>query len=264
MKTIIISDLHNRTYWIERALTSPILQPYDMVVFLGDYFDEFNDTPRDAYNSATWLKQSLHKPNRIHLWGTHDIWYRFPNNPFIMASGNTDEKSEAINRVLTIDDWNLIRPYYYEQNFLMTHAGVHSYLIGQYVLKHKQIFDKSIVNNAIQLSSQEIVNQIIKPATEEALKDVKNNIINIWFEAGFARWGTQKFGGITWLDWNKEFQPVPGLNQIVGHTTLKYPEEEITDNSKNYCIDTRNQHIGIIENGELTFVETLYVLEAII
>jgi len=264
MKTIIIPDLHNRVNFVEPALTSPILQPYDNVVFLGDYFDDFYDTPRDAYNSATWLKQSLHKPNRIHLWGTHDLWYRFPSNPFISASGNTDEKAYTINSVLTIDDWNLIRPYYYEQNFLITHAGVHPSLISQYVLKNKQIFDKYIVNNILQLSTQEVINRIIKPATEDALKDVSNNIMNPWFEAGFARWGTQKIGGITWLDWDKEFQPIPDLNQIVGHSEIRIPEQKSTYNSKNYCLDTKNHHIGILENGEFTYMETMDILESII
>lgn len=264
MKTIIIPDLHNRVDFVEPALTSPALQPYDNVLFLGDYFDNFYDTSIDVYDSAIWLKQSLHKQNRIHLWGTHDLWYRFPNNPFIMASGNTEDKSEVINSVLTIDDWNLIRPYHYEQNFLMTHAGVHPRLIEQYALKNKQIFDKYIVNGAIQLSTQDMINKIIKPATENALKDANNNILNPWLEAGFARWGTQPIGGITWLDWNKEFQPIPSLNQIVGHTEIRRPAEKTTEISKNYCLDTKSQHIGILENGEFTYVETIDVLESMI
>lgn len=259
MKTIIIPDLHNRVDFVEPALTSPALQPYDNVIFLGDYFDDFYDTPRDVTNSAMWLKQSLHKPNRIHLWGTHDLWYRFPNNPFIMASGNTEEKAEAINRVLTIEDWNLIRPYHYEQNFLMTHAGVHPYLIGQYALKNKQIFGKYIVNNSLQLSTQEVIDRIIKPATDEALEDVSNNVINIWFEAGFARWGTQPVGGITWLDWNREFKPIPDLNQIAGHTEHREPEEKIIINSKNYDLDTKNCHLGILENGIFIWIENPYL-----
>jgi len=264
MKTIIIPDLHNRTYWVEQALASPILQPYDRVVFLGDYFDDFYDTPKDAYNSATWLKQSLHKPNRVHLWGTHDLWYRFPSNPFAMASGNTYEKAYAINSVLTIDDWNLIKSYHYEQNFLMTHAGVHPYLISKYVLENKQIFGKHIVGDTLQLNTQEIVDQIIKPATEEAFKDVSNNSMNIWFDIGFARLGTQKVGGIIWLDLDIEFQPIPGLNQIVGHSERLVPEQKSTQNSKNYCIDTKSQHIGILENGEFTYLETIEVLESTI
>ncbi len=28
---------------------------------------------------------------------------------------------------------------------------------------------------------------------------------------------------------------------------------EITKNSKNYCLDTRNKHIGILENGVFIF-----------
>ena len=37
MATIIISDLHNRVDWVEPALSSPLLKPYDNVIFLGDY-----------------------------------------------------------------------------------------------------------------------------------------------------------------------------------------------------------------------------------
>lgn len=262
MKTIIIPDLHNRVYFVEPALSSPLLQPYGSVVFLGDYFDDFYDTPQDAIDVATWLKQSLYKPNRIHLYGTHDIWYRFPDNPFIQASGNTEEKSGVINSVLTEKDWNLIKLFHYEQDFLLSHAGVHQHLIGQYATKNKQIFCKHIVKNVLQLSTQELVDQIIRPATEEALKDVGNNIMNPWLESGFARWGTQPIGGITWLDWSKEFQPIPDLNQIVGHSELKHPGKKITKNSKNYCLDTRNQHIGILEDGEFTYVKTVDVLQA--
>jgi hypothetical protein len=262
MKTIIIPDLHNRVDFVEPALLSPALQPYDHVVFLGDYFDDFYDTPQDAANSATWLKQSLHIPNRTHLIGTHDIWYRFSNNDFVVASGNTEEKSNSINHILTEKDWNLVIPYYYEQDFLMTHAGVHPYIIGQYALKNKNIFDKYIKGNNLQLSTQEIIDRIIKPATEEGLKDVKNNISNSWFEAGFARFGMQKIGGITWLDWRKEFQPIPDLNQIVGHSELRIPEQKSTHNSKNYCLDTKSNHIGILEDGELTYMETIDILDA--
>ena len=263
MKTIIIPDLHNRVDFVELALLSPVLKPYDNVVFLGDYFDDFYDTLQDTVNSAEWLKQSLHKPNRIHLWGTHDIWYAFPDNQFVIASGNTEKKADVISRILTEKDWSLMRPYYYEQDFLMTHAGVHQYLISQYVLKNKKVFEKYVINNNLSLSAQETIDLIIQPATDQALEDVRNNVMNIWFEAGFARWGTQKVGGITWLDWQKEFQPIPDINQIVGHSELRIPQQKSTHNSKNYCLDTKSQHIGILENGELRYVETIDVLEAI-
>lgn len=257
MKTIIVSDLHNRTHYVEHTLSS--LQPYDRVVFLGDYFDNYGDTPNDVYMSAKWLKQSLKMPNRIHLYGTHDIWYRFPSNPYIAASGNTVEKYYAIQSVLDQNDWNKLKLFHYEQDYLMTHAGIHSYLISEYVFRHRNIFDKYIINNNLQLGSLDIINNIIEPATKEALEEISNNLSDTWLGAGFARGGVQPVGGIIWLDWDKEFKPIPYLNQIVGHTEHKYPQEKITQNSKNYDLDTRSNHIGILEDGNLTWIENPYL-----
>jgi hypothetical protein len=263
MKTIIISDLHNRFEWVEYSLLSPLLQPYDNVVFLGDYFDDFNDTPEIVANVAKWLKRSLQKPNRIHLIGTHDLWYRFPYNRFIAASGNTEIKMRAIRSVLTEQDWNLLKLYHYEQDFLMSHAGVHIKLISEYVFKHKDLFDKHIVNKELQLNGQEIVNEIVKPVTIEALDRVKNGYAHPWLDAGVVRGGRQSVGGMTWLDWIYEFKPIPGLNQIVGHTELNVPDEKYIRSSRNHNLDTRSQHIGILENGEFRYVETIDILEAI-
>lgn len=263
MKTIIISDLHNRVDWIEDALSSPLLQPYDNIIFLGDYFDDYNDTPEMATNAATWLKHSIRKPNRIHLTGTHDIWYRFPYNRFIAASGNTEEKAYAIRSVMTQEDWNKLYLYYYEQNFLLSHAGVHINLISQYIFEHKDLFDQYIVNKELQLDGKEIVDKIVKPATIEAINRVKDGYIHPWLDAGIARGGRQPVGGIIWLDWRYEFKPIPGLNQIVGHTEFREPQEKIVEYSKNYDLDTRNNHIGILENGEFRYIETIDVLESI-
>ena len=229
MRTVIISDLHNRVNWVEPVLSS---LDFDKVIFLGDYFDEFNDTLDSIINSAKWLKQSLSIPGRVHLFGTHDIWYRFPNNPFLQASGNTVINSKAINKILTEKDWKKIKLYHCEQKFLLTHAGLHPYIIG------KNDF-----------------HQVIRPATEKALLDAEDGKVNPWLDSGFAREGIQPFGGITWLDWNFEFEPIPNLNQIVGHTELKVPEEKSTPNSKNYCMDTRNKHIGIIEDGAFKWMD---------
>lgn len=259
MKTIIISDLHNRVDWVEDALLSSLLRPYDRVVFLGDYFDNYGDTPDDAMKSAIWLKQSLKMPNRIHLYGTHDLWYRFPSNPYIGASGNTIEKYYAIQKILDSNDWNLLKLYHYEQDYLMTHAGIHPYLISEYVYRNRDIFDKYIVNNNLQLGTQDIINKIVKPATENALKRVSQGFTDTRLDAGFARGGRQPVGGIIWLDWNREFEPVPYLNQIVGHTEHKYPEEKITENSKNYDLDTRSHNLGILENETFTWIANPYL-----
>lgn len=259
MKTIIISDIHNRFHWIEDALSSPFLQPYDRVIFLGDYFDNFKDTPDDALNTAKWLKKSLHKSNRTHLYGTHDLWYRFPFNPYIKASGNTEAKYRAIQNVLSPEDWDLLRLYNYEQNYLMTHAGIHPYLIREYITRNRNIFGRYIINNTIQLDTQDIAHNIVRPATEEALKRISQGSADIWLNAGFARAGLQPVGGIIWLDWDQEFEAIPYLNQILGHTEHREPKENITENSKNYDLDTRSHHLGILENGIFMWIENPYL-----
>lgn len=265
MKTIIISDLHNRVDWVEFALQSPVLKPYDRVIFLGDYFDDYYDTVQNAANAAQWLEQSIHEPNRIHLMGTHDLWYRFPSNRFISASGNTEAKAYAIRGALTEKDWNLLKLFHYEQNFLMTHAGVHQFLINWYVSQKKSIYSKHIhiINNkeVLDLNTQEVIDKIIQPATDEALIDISRNKSHPWLDAGYARGGIQPVGGIIWLDWNKEFEPISDLNQIVGHTEHQFPEQKSTQNSDNYCLDTRNHHIGILEDGKFSYVRTVDVLQ---
>ncbi len=267
MKTIIISDLHNRIDFVELALSSPILEPYDRVLFLGDYFDDFNDTIQDTRNVAKWLRKSLYEPNRIHLMGTHDMWYRFPSNHFLKASGNTINKAYAIDHILTDEDWNILKLFHYEQNFLMTHAGVHQYLINQYISENKDVLSKYTYNienrQMLSLNTQEIIDKIIKPATDEAFICANRNMQNSWLDAGLSRGGAQPVGGITWLDWRYEFDPIPDLNQIVGHTESHIPQSKNTDSSENYCLDTRNAHIGILEDGIFKYVETIKVLEAI-
>ncbi|MDP3065791.1 MAG: metallophosphoesterase [Methanobacteriaceae archaeon] len=224
MKTIIISDLHNRVDWVEPFLSSI---SYDRVVFLGDYFDDFNDTEKDIKKSANWLKQSLQNSNRIHLMGTHDMWYRFLFNRYLQASGNTPKKSEIINKILSKEDWDLLKFYYFEQNFLLTHAGLHS----------------SFVKDSTDIISS------LKLLIDKAIIEIEDGEIDPILDAGIARGGINPFGGITWLDWHDEFEIVPNLNQIVGHTELRTPIEKSTINSKNYSIDTKNRHIGIIEKN---------------
>jgi hypothetical protein len=106
---------------------------------------------------------------------------------------------------------------------------------------------------------QEAFNKILKIAIEEAFNDVKNNKSNSWLGAGEARGGFQPVGGITWLDWNEEFYPIPNVNQIVGHTTFYTPQEYHTENSLNYNIDTKNRHIGILENGKFSWIENKFI-----
>lgn len=229
MTTIIISDIHNRTKWIEPGLQKlKELFNYDEVVFLGDYFDNFGDTAFEAGGTANWLKQSTEHPDRIHLLGNHDMPYRFPFNDFLWCPGFSAPKAKVVTEAMK-DHWKHLRPAYFTQGWLLSHAGFSSMLYGGYPTPEELI--------------------------EEANKDfetVKKGLPAAAFQPGY-RMGGNVTGGITWCDWGNEFDPLTNVFQIVGHTPSNKIQKFDAINSENYCMDTHNQHIGVIIDGEVTF-----------
>lgn len=233
MTTIVISDIHNHVRWIEPALKKlKELIGYDEVVFLGDYFDDFGDSPYNAMATAQWLKASVQIPNRVHLIGNHDMPYIVPANDAMWCPGFTIPKKNVINDVMK-EHWHQLRPAYYSQGYLMSHAG----------------FNPKLVEHPINGIPDP---QGLVELAEEGLKKVKNLEPHPLFLPG-ARMSTGFVGGITWQDWDDEFLPLPGINQIVGHTPYRVVQEVKTDDSISIDMDTNNKHIGVITNGVLTF-----------
>ncbi len=233
MKTLVISDIHHRIGWIEPCLKE--LGPFDEIVYLGDYFDDFDDTIADVKATAEWLKRSLKQPNTIHLLGNHDAAYRFRENVHVSCSGHHPLKSREISQILKPKDWDKTKLYHYTQGFLLSHAGVHPMVFGDH--------------------QGEISIPRLAEICEMAIEEGKLGLYSQALGAGRSRGGRQKYGGITWLDWNNEFFPVEGLPQIVGHTPHKKPV--ILDG--NYCLDTHSKHLIIIEDGAVTIIENKWL-----
>jgi hypothetical protein len=75
-------------------------------------------------------------------------------------------------------------------------------------------------------------------------------------QCGRGRGGIARVGGVVWADWNTEFVPIEGLNQVVGHTPgdvvrtkmLRNKEGRIV--SANHNLDTHLNHvILVLEDG---------------
>jgi predicted MPP superfamily phosphohydrolase len=236
MTTIIISDLHNRVGWIEPALKKlKDLYNYDEVVFLGDYFDNVDDTPFIAGGTASWLKTSLEHDDRIHLIGNHDMPYipsLFPANQSLWCPGYSLEKAKVVHKIID-HNWDRLKPAYYTQGQLLSHAGFSEHL-------H--------------------IHPITGPRTPEMLVEMASEALETLsaqsspiFAVG-SRMGSVHTGGITWCDWNDEFTPCSNIDQIVGHTPSPKVRREMSNSSINYCMDTFNQHIGLIQDGVVTFL----------
>lgn len=212
MKTLIIPDIH--TKFIDAESIIDYEKP-DNIVFLGDYFDSLDDSPIIAEQVAQWLKQSLTKPNRIHLIGNHDITYM--TNGHQKCSGWNGAKQMFINHVGV--NWNILQYYCWVGDWLCTHAGLSNEFYKAYSQNLK-------VNEFLQ-----------KYSTDKKLRE------RLWDVSPF-RGGMNAFGGILWCDY-EEFVDIPDLKQIFGHT-----HGELRQTEKHICLDTFLEYYAVY-NGEM-------------
>lgn len=234
MKILILSDVHNR---IGRGFDDIVkrVPNCDRIICLGDLFDDFDDTPGIAAQTARWLKSLISDERITFLMGNHDQHYAFPKVRGYKCGGWEPGKQLVIDSILGPDDWDKMVLCHFvsgtdRTTWLLSHAGVHPAFLGS--LQEDEV-------ELARIGSLEI----------DALEDSRQGKRHVFMGAGADRMGDQTVGGITWLDWDS-FVPIPGLNQIVGHTPGKVPRCKTGENSVNWCLDTHSKHYGIIEDGE--------------
>ncbi len=271
MKKLIIPDVHNRCELVEKIIK--FVKP-DLTIFLGDYFDDFFDDPNIIIDVAHWFKWSVNQKNRIHLAGNHCIHYWFKDNRNLRCSGYEQFKSIAINDIVEKKDWEKLQFYYVlDRKWLLTHAGVHPVWIKPDCIKSKEFISSNLT---------EIVGKLKYDSVDAVRRFYANK--EHWFSyAGFSRSSqSHSYGGLLWCDWQSEFKPIRGINQIVGHTPQRqlkwivlipgadqYGILPLEDNlvqipqlneesSYNICLDSEpgSQYYSIYENGNLSIHKT--------
>ncbi len=256
--SLILSDIHGRTQVAQNIIDSV---PHDRAIFLGDFFDFKGDNYFDSVKTAGWVKNQLdNNPKFITCVGNHDIGPRFPYSRHTNYGGFTREKSDGINTILSKEDWNKFLPFFYheEGNWLISHAGL-----------DPRVFDTSLLLDLNALQAE----------FTEAFSILENGGYHRYFAAGYDRGGSEKYGGVTWIDFNT-INPLVEYNQIVGHTILKEPtiryrtenkylktvpfnsglvsphNANKLDNDIVVGLDTNNRHYALITDGILTIHET--------
>lgn len=203
--TLIIPDIHHKWIQAEKIISRV---GADEVVFLGDYFDDFNDTPEMVQETCEWLEGSVLKPNRIHLFGNHDVHYAFPYRTF-RCSGYEQWKEFITADLVKWQTWKKLVWYHFiDDVWLLTHAGLHTFNLP----------DTIKVLHTDRPKFVAAIKDHLDQSVEEGLKAAANNVGHWFFNAGRSRGGMQRVGGITWCDFEREFFPIKGLNQILGHT----------------------------------------------
>lgn len=261
MRTLIIPDVHQKLNKLEKILEN---NTFDRLISLGDWFDDFYDTPRQAQKTAEYILDLYCRYGTNFTWllGNHDIPYLYPQMyDYYACSGNTREKVKAIKEVFNGSS----KPLGYSvelaavikiegcRDIVLSHAGV-----------SEQHFSKPFSES---VSSEDVLERC-----EKAFKNTNLLFQDSILCAGTARGGRETVGGITWLDWRYEFSPVASISQIVGHTPLSVPEviDELRttiipdavlpsldryilqpNKSYNINLDTHLEHYITLENNEL-------------
>jgi hypothetical protein len=208
MKCLIIPDIHNHHVVAENLITS--ISP-DQTIFLGDYFDDFNDTYAHVCATAEWLAWSVNQPNRFHIVGNHDVHYWFPHNNDCRCGGFEIGKSQCINDFMKPEHWNKLKFFHVLGDWFLTHGGIHPYWIDP--VKFRKDEPVRITKEAL-----------VKRLEHDSIDCVKQLTAGKWHWfniAGFSRSSSPYVGGVTWCDFNQEFHPIRGVHQIVGHTPDK-------------------------------------------
>jgi hypothetical protein len=240
-KTILIfSDPHQEIDRVEYILKK---ENYDIVVCLGDWFDSFtHNSEYDLEKTCKFLKKWVFKENFFTCIGNHDIHYLYDNNTTI-CSGYDHGKDVFISDVLG----NFLPPirdkfkwYIWIDEFLCSHAGINEYHF----------------HPLMDLTKDGVTKWL-----DEQIKIAEPKLINgdhHWlYGAGNARGGRQKIGGITWQDFDWEFSPIEGINQLVGHTPhstiFNHKEDGNLDFTvcDNLDIDCRLSQYLLIQNKKL-------------
>jgi hypothetical protein len=239
-RILIFSDPHQDIRRVEHILKH---EDWDKVVCLGDWFDSRDyNTEADLEKTCEFLKKWLNKPEFVTLFGNHDTSYLYFNNKLI-CGGYKLWKDDFITDFFGEDLLQFKKKflwYLWVDDFLCTHAGLHiAHLPPRFELNKPNLtkwLDQEIDKAEIYLNSGE----------------------SYWlYMAGAARGGPQLLGGINWLDFNHEFEPITEIKQIVGHTNGERIRGHHLDGevdlkkAPNLDIDCHLSEYLIIENGEI-------------
>lgn len=256
---MLIPDVHQNIWFIRKALESN----WDRVVFMGDYLDcaqswidgkyigykkflkELVVLIEELGDKATWLVGN----HDVSYIGSHiDNWSKRHFPSIHCCSQWSGNKAQQWDRHLS-EDWMFnLQLACKVGKYTISHAGIQE---GVLVPGEKHLVDERV----------EYLNDVLWLRTVRSLPCNTDHWIS-W--ASKHRGGTSNTPSPVWCDWNLDFKPVEGLNQIVGHT--RWPIEEIAeteirciegDDSVNYCIDNTQTTYAVVDvdNDILSIVD---------
>jgi len=181
-KAIIVGDLHGCVEVVGMALAASEKEKAELI-FVGDYVDSFSASKDSQVSTVVQILDLVEQGRARALIGNHEMSYL-----------DTTKKCSG---------WN---EYMYS---MMTHLRGQ---IWSNFETHIWLEDSTLITHA------GLTNAILEPGS--TLEDIKQGLLEEkWlYQVGYSRGGNSPVGGILWSDWYRDFDTIPGLTQIFGHS----------------------------------------------
>lgn len=223
--TLVVPDVHLAVVRVQLLLRQ---FPADRVIWLGDWFDDFGSTPEQAEETVGWLIRRMDDhPEDVFLWGNHDLHYRHAHTA---CSGFQPEVFQLLQTVLQQRHWRRFRWFHLAEGRLFTHAGLSRPLAPENRWPAEELV-KWLEGQAAQAESR-----------------LERRDRHWLYAAGVARGGRAVSGGPLWCDLS-EFEPLPGIRQVFGHTPGVKPRRKGPEHESSWCLDTRLRHVLRLQDG---------------
>lgn len=230
MRTLVLGDPHNRIDTLDDIIAFE-MPHVDKIIIVGDMHDSWHEGASFAKKTAIWTKDKLYNPRFVILMGNHDAQYAHPytkqdgpNDRYLNTCGATRSKYDAINKVMSRQDWHRVHLFHEDQGFVYSHAGIHP-------LYFKEV--GSLWTPAL--------GQVTEEQFWMAPRQCWANVV------GYHRGGFEKqIGGSLWCDYWAEFRPTPGVKQIFGHS---HCDGVHTHDGLNFCVDCAFKEYLVIQDG---------------
>lgn len=237
---LVIPDVHVKLRKVELILSR---ESFDKAYFLGDFFDDYHDTPSQNAVVAKRLNELMLRDDLEFIIGNHDAHYLWPV-PMIQCSGYESDKYRAIDETLDKElFFKKFKFHHVVDKWLLTHAGLHPSYLPNSLDRTPEAIDEWLKIETI--------------ACHKALRTFKKH----WFfNAGMTRGGRCAFGGIEWCDFFGEFDKIHGVKQIVGHTFCALDGRTLEPkwfDENNLNLDTNLNHYAIIVDGQVEIKKVL-------
>ena len=237
MKIVFVPDIHGDIKFIER-----IESDYSTwnKIFVGDLVDSFEFTRTEQFECVKKVISMIEKGDTQCIFGNHELSYLYPT---MRASGYAGTMNTLLSPLKSkIKKLFKNYVYFYPERILITHAGLTKYIYNQ--------FDFSLEN----------INGTFEEWSKSPIKETPLGWI------GKIRGGTNTIGGPFWCDWNNEFQPTEGLNQVFGHSAYVDTHKDLESGIRKQEIFTevlRQKKVcnGINYNIECLLHEKIEILE---